>query len=136
MLKEDAVRGERYVLVAAILVAALAATQACTTRSDRGQARAYPGIDSIDFHAVRDGQYEGFYDYYGMANARVRVTVSGGRMTAIRLLKHFHFPFLSGAKVTRRIAEQQSPEVDVVSGATGSSLVVKKAVELALRQGL
>jgi uncharacterized protein with FMN-binding domain len=36
--------------------------------------------------------------------------------------------------LTSRIVEQQSVELDVVSGATYSSMVILKAVELALTQ--
>jgi uncharacterized protein with FMN-binding domain len=121
---------------AAILLACLVLVGGCAVRGAAKQERRYPQIDSIDFRKVRDGRYEGYYDYYGLADARVLVTVSGGRVTAIRLLKHFHFPFLSGAGVVERILNRQSLQVDVVSGATGSSVTVQKAVELALREGL
>jgi len=121
--------------IASVLFVVLSLTACVGGRAEKTE-RTYPTIENIDIRAVADGRYEGYYKYYNLADAEVRVTVSGGRITSIDVLKHFHFPFLSGKKVAKRIVEQQTLNVDAVSGATGSSIVVKKAVETALLQGI
>jgi uncharacterized protein with FMN-binding domain len=118
-----------------ILLICLVVVPMCTTQGKIEEKRSLPEIRNIDFRTLRDGEYEGYYNYSNMADAKVHVTVVGGRVTSIQLLKHFHFPFISGAKVVERIIQDQSLDVDAVTGATGSSIVIKKAVELALQRG-
>lgn len=115
----------------------------CTPGGSREQSAEYyedyTGIrnyDDVDISRVPDGEYEGYCKYKSLADARVSVSVAGGRIEKIRVLKHRHFPFISGKKVADRIVEKQSLDVDVVSGATGSSYVMRKAVEIALKQGM
>lgn len=92
-------------------------------------------IESIPFGQVEDGDYEGVYDL-DLISAKVLVHVRSGRITEIDLLKHKHTPMHSGKKVIGRIIEKQSLDVDAVSRATGSSTVIRKAVELALKKGM
>lgn len=92
-------------------------------------------VESISTGQVADGQYEGFYDLR-LVSAKVLVHIQNGRITKIDLREHKHGPGYSGEKVIPRIIEKQSLDVDAVSGATGSSTVIRKAVEIALRKGL
>jgi uncharacterized protein with FMN-binding domain len=94
-------------------------------------------IEAVDIASVKDGDYEQ-YENYSLDTAKVRVTVRGGRIEGIKLLEHKHGPGAkhSGAPVMDRVIAKQGLDVDVVSGATGSSKVVLKAIEGALRQGL
>jgi uncharacterized protein with FMN-binding domain len=94
-------------------------------------------IADLDLAKVRDGSYEDYQDF-GLDTAKVSVDVSGGKIAAIRILEHKHGPGKShsGAPVADRVMAAQSLKVDVVSGATGSSKVVLKAIEQALRKGL
>jgi uncharacterized protein with FMN-binding domain len=92
-------------------------------------------VEPVDLGAVRDGTYEGSQDFT-MVTADVRVTVAGGRITDIALLKHTHGPKHGADAITARVIEKQSLEVDAVSGSTYSSKVVLKAIETALKKGL
>lgn len=132
-------KGKRIPGTAACLIAAalglVSLGQSCAS-SEENESRSLPVVGTVRFQDIRDGTYEAAEYYYGMCDAKVRVSVRGGRVESIRLLKHFHFPFLSGAKVLKRVIEAQSLQVDTVSGATGSSIIVLKAVENAVRMGL
>lgn len=88
-------------------------------------------LDDIDISRISDGTYIGEYDV-NFIYAKVEVTVQNGRITDIVLLEHKNERGKSAEIITDRIIEQQKTDVDAVSGATNSSVVIKKAVENAL----
>lgn len=88
-------------------------------------------LDDIDISRISDGTYIGEYDV-NFIYAKVEVTVQNGRITDIVLLEHKNERGKSAEIITDRIIEQQKTDVDAVSGATNSSIVIKKAVENAL----
>lgn len=90
-------------------------------------------LDDIDISRISDGTYIGEYDV-NFIYAKVEVTVQNGRITDIVLLEHKNERGKSAEIITDRIIEQQKTDVDAVSGATNSSVVIKKAVENALRE--
>ena len=92
-------------------------------------------IEDIDFAQVRDGVYTARQNNFPVT-AKVEATVELGRVTGVRVLRHFHGPDRGAEAITGRIVEQQSLKVDAVSGATLSSTVILKAVESALKKGL
>ena len=82
--------------------------------------------------ARRDGGYEGESGFVA-----VSVTVAGGRIAGIRMIRHGG----GGEKyaemvrpLLERMVEAQSVEVDTVTGATVSSNYLKEAVAAALRK--
>jgi uncharacterized protein with FMN-binding domain len=82
-----------------------------------------------------DGVYNGSYDLSGTpVKVSLNVTVKNQNITAISIIKHFCSPIGKKAeKITEKIIHEQSLDVDVVSGATGSSISILKAVENALK---
>jgi uncharacterized protein with FMN-binding domain len=94
-------------------------------------------IENIDIHDVKDGAYEGDFRAI-LVSAHVKVRVKDGAVADIELLEHDHGPNprYSGQPVLDRIIDAQSLDVDGVSGATGSSIAVRKAVEIALKKGI
>jgi uncharacterized protein with FMN-binding domain len=88
-----------------------------------------------DMEGKNDGVYRGSYDLSGTpVKVTVDVTVQNQNITAVNIIKHICSPIGKKAKkITERIIEQQSLDVDVVSGATGSSMAIMKAIENALR---
>ena len=82
-----------------------------------------------------DGVYRGEYSLSGTPNkATVEVTVQGKSITAITIVHHFCSPIGRKAeKITDRVIEQQSLNVDAISGATSSSMAILKAIENALQ---
>ncbi len=87
---------------------------------------------NIDISCVPDGNYVGEYDV-DFVYAKVEVTVHNGAITNINILEHKNGRGKPAEVVVDRIMEEQKIEVDAVSGATNSSIVLKKAVENALR---
>ena len=83
---------------------------------------------------VSNGTYIGECDA-GYIYVKVRVTVQGGRMTDIALLEHRNEHGTPAEAIIERVLQQQSLQVDRVSGATNSSKVILQAVENALKQG-
>ena len=80
---------------------------------------------------VSDGVYVGEYDV-DFVYAKVEVTVQNGVITNITILEHKNGRGKPAEIVVDRILEEQKIDVDAVSGATNSSIVIKKAVENAL----
>lgn len=64
--------------------------------------------------------------------AKVAVTVENGAITQIEILEHKNDRGTPAEKIIDDILQQQSIDVDAISGATNSSKVIKKAVENAL----
>lgn len=65
--------------------------------------------------------------------AKVEVDVSGGKIIDVRILEHRQERGKAAEAVANEIVDEQRIDVDTVSGATNSSIVIKKAVEVALK---
>ena len=86
--------------------------------------------------SVPDGDYEGKGVGYN-GNIKVKVTVSGGKITAIEILKtddDEEYFYDAKKKIIQEILDRQTAEVDAASGATSSSDGIMKAVKNALQQ--
>ncbi|MBU0929065.1 MAG: FMN-binding protein [Spirochaetes bacterium] len=83
---------------------------------------------------VKDGVYEG-KAFLLPVSVRVKATVAGGRISSIELLKHFNGQGKPAEAILDEVIARQSLGVDVVAGATHSSLTILSAVEDALEKG-
>ena len=88
-----------------------------------------------DLQLIADGVYNGEYNLSSTPiKVTLEVTVLNRQITKINMIKHICSPI---GKKAERIIDQvitaQSLDVDVVSGATGSSKAILKAVENALQ---
>ena len=114
-------------LVRGGLLFSLALLCGCTVARPPEGARSAAGLE--------DGVYEGQHRH-GLNSAVVRVTVRDGRIADVQLVKHFSSWI--GKRVNevipRRIVEQQSTQVDAVTGATNSSNVIMQAARNALEK--
>ncbi len=88
-----------------------------------------------DLALKTDGVYRGNYDLSGTpVDVILDVTVQNNRITEIKIVKHTCSPIGKKAeKIIDQIIEIQNLNVDAVSGATGSSKAIIKAVENALQ---
>jgi uncharacterized protein with FMN-binding domain len=88
-----------------------------------------------DINSKSDGLYRGKYVLSGSpVKVVLDVNIQNKNITAINIITHFCSPIGKKAeKITGKIIEQQSLNVDVISGATGSSKAILKAVENALQ---
>ncbi len=89
-------------------------------------------VNSIDASSKKDGTYEGTYNGGRWTN-KVAVTVKGGKITDIKIIKDVAF---SKSDVTdtviKEVLKAQNTTVDAVSGATVTSKAYLKAIENAL----
>ncbi len=85
-------------------------------------------VEEIDFTQLKDGEYPGNYEIFPV-KVSVKTTVKSGKITQIELLEHFNGKGAPAEKITDYIIEKQSLQIDAVSGATVSSIAIKKAVE-------
>lgn len=83
---------------------------------------------------LMDGVYEGTCKA-GPNKADVRVTIKDNRIVDIEIVKHRAWKGKKAEPVIPgRIVEEQSTEVDAVSGATNSSRVIMNAVQRAIEK--
>ena len=88
-------------------------------------------VSDVDTSAIPDGSYIGEYDV-GLVYAKVEVHVKSGKIADISILEHRNGRGTTAESIVDSIISSQKIDVDAVSGATSSSTVIKKAVELAL----
>jgi uncharacterized protein with FMN-binding domain len=88
-------------------------------------------IQEIDPSELKDGTYVGEYSVPPVS-ATVEVIIEGGRIEDIRLLDHGNGMGQPAEAIIEDVVEDQSLDVDSVSGVTYSSRVILKAIEAAL----
>jgi uncharacterized protein with FMN-binding domain len=89
-------------------------------------------INNPDVRQVADGTYRG-ESKVGPVRVTLDVTVKDGAYQSIYLIRHFNGRGKSAEAIIPAVINAQSLEVDCVSGATGSSKAILKAVEDALK---
>ena len=85
----------------------------------------------IDLTNVTDGQYEGKQDT-SLVKVTVLVTVKEHAITDIRITRHINGKGKKAEAIVGDVIAKQTTKVDTVSGATGSSVVILKAIENAI----
>jgi len=88
-------------------------------------------IQEVDLSHVQDGIHTGSYAVFPV-RVRLEVTVKDHRIMDIKLLEHRNGQGSSAQSLLGLIVQRQSLRLDTVSGATYSSKVILKAVEVAL----
>lgn len=89
-------------------------------------------IQSIDLSKVADGEYTGEYYVNESVGAAVNVSVENHRITGIEFIEHKYGKGKKAEEITNSVIRAQSLQVDTISGATGSSTIILKAIENAL----
>ncbi|MCK8827665.1 FMN-binding protein [Natroniella acetigena] len=92
-------------------------------------------IENVDLIQVQDGRYEGEH-IAGEVVVVVAVEVEGHQIKDIEILKHENWRGSKAELIVENVLEEQTLEVDVISGATISSKTILKATENALREGV
>lgn len=89
-------------------------------------------IVNVNISGMGDGIYTGACNA-GYIYAKVEITVKDGEIVNINLLQHDNERGTLAEKITDKVITEQQVDVDAVSGATNSSMVIKKAIENALK---
>ena len=90
---------------------------------------------AFDISAVQNGVYEG-KAFLLPVSVKVRASVSEGRIESIDLLRHFNGQGKTAEAIIDDVMATQSLGVDVIAGASYSSLTILKAIEQALSKGI
>ena len=133
------------VLLVILVVLCLAGVAALVADAPGRQELATLEIGTIDFSNLKDGTYTGSYSgtKSSMRDATVGVTILQGELASMRIMKGAvdedgKAVVLSDGKTIddlfQRVVEDQSLQVDAISGATLTSKAHLKALENALRQ--
>lgn len=91
-------------------------------------------VQTTDINGIMDGVYMGNYEV-SPVKVSVQVTVHSEKIVDIVILDHKNGLGKKAESIIQNIIEQQSLEVDTVSGATMSSIAILKAIENALEKG-
>lgn len=84
-------------------------------------------ITPIDFSTVEDGVYQGKYSAFPVS-VTVDVSVIDHRVTSIKIIEHNNGQGGDAEAIVDEVIRLQSLDVDVISGATYSSQVIKLAI--------
>jgi uncharacterized protein with FMN-binding domain len=90
-------------------------------------------IEEVDLAQIEDGVYSGEFGDF-LVNVKLEVTVREHQIADIKIIEQRCGPGYEALETIDRIIESQSPEVDVVTGATGSSKSIMIAVQRALTE--
>ncbi|WP_410768813.1 FMN-binding protein [Fontibacillus sp. BL9] len=134
----------RRIILLVLSVAVLGTVIALLADAPARRELRYLAIGDVDFTRLRDGTYIG--EYAGTKgssrNATVEVTISGGRITEITILKGALDSDGNAVELTdgmtiddlfQKVLETESLQVDAISGATLTSKAHLKALENALK---
>jgi len=97
---------------------------------------AYKSLHAVlpDLTEKQDGAYRGEFDLSGTpVKVTLDVIIRNQKISSINIVRHMCSPIGKKAEsIIEKIIAQQNLEIDAVSGATGSSKTILKAVENAL----
>lgn len=117
-----------------IFVVAIAALYIWMT-ADQHSKISQLAFEKIDMPQVMDGTYTGAAST-GLVSVEAQVTVKDKKIVGIKLLKHDNGKGSKAEAIIDEMVRLNTYEVDVVSGATTSSQVIKSAVCDALLKGV
>lgn len=87
----------------------------------------------LDLTQIEDGKYIG-EEYAGLVKVRLEVTVKSGEIREIDILLHRQISGKAAEAIVADIIRANSIDVDVISGATSSSELIRAAVYQALNE--
>lgn len=91
----------------------------------------YESIKPVNLARIADGVYSGSFGDF-LVSVKVNVTVKRHRIVEVKIVEQKCGPGYEALGTTDRIIKVQSPKVDAVTGASGSSMVIMIAVNRAL----
>lgn len=85
----------------------------------------------IDLSSIKDGTYTGEFKA-GLVYVKVKTTIQDKKITDIKLIEHKNGKGSAAESIISDIIAKQTTDVDMISGATISSKVIRKAIENSL----
>lgn len=87
----------------------------------------------IDLASISDGTYTGEFKA-GLVSAKVETTIQDNKIIDIKLIEHNNGKGSAAESIIDDIIIQQTTDVDLISKATISSKVIRKAIENSLKK--
>ncbi|MDD5594170.1 MAG: FMN-binding protein [Candidatus Margulisbacteria bacterium] len=91
----------------------------------------YESLKPVDLAKVADGVYTGSFGDF-LVSVKVDVVVKRHRIEQVKIVEQKCGPGYEASDMTNRIVKAQSPKVDAVTSASGSSMAIMIAVNRAL----
>lgn len=88
-------------------------------------------VEDVDLAQIADGVYHGEFGDF-LVDVKLEVTVKDHQITKIEITEQRAGSGYEATETVERIIAAQSPKVDAVTGATGSSRCIMLAVQAAL----
>ncbi len=88
-------------------------------------------LSTLQLNTVPNGTHAGSSDS-GIVRVKVDVTVKDHRITKVQILEHINGKGKAAESIIDAVIQKQNIQVDTITGATGSSKVILKAIENAL----
>ena len=126
----------RFFLVLFLILLILAVS--CTAMMNKGMEKAKNElmlIEDPDLSKVDDGIYKGKFDTM-LVKAEVEVSVVNHKIVSISIIEHENGKGKPAETIVDTIIKDNSTDVELVAGATMSSLVIRAAVIDALNKGI
>lgn len=126
----------RFFLVLFLILLILAVS--CTAMMNKGMEKAKNElmlIEDPDLSKVDDGIYKGKFDTM-LVKAEVEVSVVNHKIVSILIIKHENGKGKPAETIVDTIIKDNSTDVELVAGATMSSLIIRAAVIDALNKGI
>lgn len=89
-------------------------------------------INNVDVSSIEDGVYTGKFFANDSVGAIVDVTINNRKITNIDFIQHKYGRGKKAETITNKVIDKQNLNVDIISGATCSSIIILKAIENAL----
>lgn len=125
----------KKIIIIVVLVAVILGGGYTIMNMDQAKKVAALEMADIDMSKVKDGTYTGDATT-GIVEVEVEVTVKDGQISNIELVKHIHGLGGEAETMLPNMIQNNTYEVDTVSGATISSNAIKSAVSVALKKGM
>ena len=126
----------RILIIAVVLIAVagvvLAAKTALSKMESNLEGLLQLDVMDVDLTLIADGAYTGEYSA-APVSAKVSVTIKDHRIESIELIEHNHGQGDGAEIIPSIVVDKQTLQIDTISGATYSSKVILKAIEIALQ---
>lgn len=125
-----------FLIILIVIIAIITGTAIVFTRlaaqSEDAYAQLLAGkVSEPDLSVLDDGEFRGAYRVFPV-NVELEVGILDNKIQSIEIIKHINGQGGPAEAIVDKIIDKQSLQVDTVTGATFSSLVILKAVEDAL----
>jgi Uncharacterized protein conserved in bacteria len=120
-------------IVAVVVIIAVLIIGGCVFYITRGlETGKNMEIGNLDVSGIENGTYSGKYNGGRFSN-EVKVTVQGGKITNIEVVKSVRFEKPeSTSELLKKVIDKQDTDIDIISGATVTSKAYLKSIENAL----